>query len=602
MSVIEAKSSSGDASPAQPLLDGPVEIAPRVWWVGSLMPGDPFQCHVYLIEEGDQSVLIDPGSVLLFAEVQRKIERILPFDNIRYFICQHQDPDITGVLPHVDRLVSRTDAVVVSHWRINALLKHYALRLPLMCIEANGWELRLGDRLLRFVFTPYLHSPGAFCTFDTATGTLFSSDLFGGFTEKAQLYAADEGVLEGIRSFHEHYMPSREILLQGLLKLEKLPLRLIAPQHGSLLRSEMIPFIFSRLKELDCGIFLMSYTNTDVNRLVQLNKLLRQSMEQMVLSRDFSEVVKGLLASVTPIMPVCSLVFYGLLDDQVVRLGPETHYRGAVVNAPAEYRAFLSIEGEGWKGPVMPVLLLPVAEDKGVSEPGLVNELVIPLFSPERHRVNSVAVLGLSERVEIEEETLHILQQLGVPLGVAVEREMILHTMNKERERFYQISTRDQLTGLYTRFYMRDSVARLCDLHDRGHQAGLAVAAFDIDHFKRINDTFGHPEGDVVLKRVAGVLLESVRSEDVPVRMGGEEFVIFLIGDDRPGMTGLTERILERVRQLSFTGVMAGERVTISCGLAFRRLRESLDQVMQRADMALYEAKHGGRDRVHVDR
>ncbi|MBF0151963.1 MAG: GGDEF domain-containing protein, partial [Magnetococcales bacterium] len=137
---------------------------------------------------------------------------------------------------------------------------------------------------------------------------------------------------------------------------------------------------------------------------------------------------------------------------------------------------------------------------------------------------------------------------------------------------------------------------------DRNHQSGLAVAAFDIDHFKRINDTFGHPEGDVVLKRVAKVLLENVRSEDVPVRMGGEEFIVFLIGDDRPGMVGLTERILERVRQLVFTGAMVGERVTISCGIAFRQVQEPLDLAIQRADLALYEAKNHGRDRVCVAR
>ncbi len=581
----------------------PIEIASRIWWVGALMEGDPFQCHVYLIEQGDQSVLIDPGSVLLFPEVLRKIEQVIPFNHIRYFICQHQDPDITGVLPRMDELVCREDAVVVSHWRINALLKHYALRLPLLCIEANDWELRVGNRLLRFVFTPYLHSPGAFCTFDTDSGTLFSSDLFGGFTETTQLFAKDTTVLEGIRAFHEHYMPSREILLHGLLKLEQLPVRLIAPQHGSILGEKLISFVFSRLKELDCGIFLMTRTHTDVQRLVELNKLLRQSMERMVLSRDFSEVVRGLLDSVAPIMPVRSLVFYGSLGGQVVRLGPETHYRGAVVaQPPAEYRAFLNLDGEGWRGSLTPILLLSTLKRVGELESAVVSELVIPLFSPERHQVNAVAVLGLASSAGPDAETQHILEQLGVPLGVAVERELIFHAMNQERERFYQISTRDQLTGLYTRFYMRDAVIRLCDLHDRNHQSGLAVAAFDIDHFKRINDTFGHPEGDVVLKRVAKVLLENVRSEDVPVRMGGEEFIVFLIGDDRPGMVGLTERILERVRQLVFTGAMVGERVTISCGIAFRQVQEPLDLAIQRADLALYEAKNHGRDRVCVAR
>ncbi|GAB0057262.1 hypothetical protein SIID45300_01586 [Candidatus Magnetaquicoccaceae bacterium FCR-1] len=581
--------------------DHPVRIAESVWWVGSLMGDDSFQCHVYLIVHGDHSVLIDPGSVLLFPIVLEKIQKIIPFHQIRYFVCQHQDPDIAGVLPIIDRMPDRhPQATVVSHWRINALLKHYALRMPMLCIEENGWQLDLDGRILKFIFTPYLHSPGAFCTFEESTGILFSSDLFGGFTETLHLFAQDERVMEGIRFFHEHYMPSREILLHGLFKLESLPLRLIAPQHGSIIPKRLIPFVFTRLKEIDCGLYLITHSCSNVQRLVMLNDLLRKSMERMVMSRDFSEVVNTLLHSAMPLLPVKTLRFHGLLHDQTIRFGPETHYRGAMAQPPAALRERLGIPLEAWRQPDGSLLFSvsgsPCAEE--ATDPEVVQTLILPLFAPGKPNVDGVATLGLTETITLDPETRSILEQLGLPLGVALEREIIFHSLNKEREKFYQISTRDQLTGLYTRFYMRDAVARLCDLHDRGHQSGLALAAFDIDHFKRVNDTFGHPEGDVVLKMVAGVLLESVRIEDVPVRLGGEEFVIFLIAADLEGVTKITERILEKVRALTFTGAMAGEKVTISCGLAFRDKHETLDAFMQRADLALYAAKRGGRNRV----
>ncbi|MBF0165370.1 MAG: diguanylate cyclase [Magnetococcales bacterium] len=583
--------------------DHPVLIAESIWWVGSLMGDDSFQCHVYLIVHGDNSVLIDPGSVLLFPIVLEKIQKIIPFNQIRYFVCQHQDPDIAGVLPIIDLRPDRhPQATVVSHWRINALLKHYALRMPMLCVEENGWQLDLNGRILKCIFTPYLHSPGAFCTFDEATGTLFSSDLFGGFTETLHLFAQDERVMEGIRFFHEHYMPSREILLHGLFKLESLPLRLIAPQHGSIIPERLIPFVFTRLKEIDCGLYLMTHSCSNVQRLVMLNDLLRKSMERMVMSRDFSEVVSTLMHSAIPLLPVKTLRFHGLFNDQYIRFGPETHYRGAVAQPPAALRDRLGTPLEAWRQAEGSMLLLvpgsPCTED--AMDPEVVQTLILPLFAPGRLNVDGVATLALTEEIALDRETRAVLEQLGLPLGVALEREIIFHSLNKEREKFYQISTRDQLTGLYTRFYMRDAVARLCDLHDRGHQTGLALAAFDIDHFKRVNDTYGHPEGDVVLKKVAGVLLESVRVEDVPVRMGGEEFVIFLIGGDPKGVTGITERILEKVRALTFTGAMAGEKVTISCGLAFRGQREPLDTFMQRADMALYTAKRNGRNRVSL--
>lgn len=76
--------------------------------------------------------------------------------------------------------MSRDDAVVITHWRTEALLKHYGLSLPFWLLDRNGWQLDLGGRRLRFIFTPYAHFPGAFCTYDEQTGTLFSSDLFGG--------------------------------------------------------------------------------------------------------------------------------------------------------------------------------------------------------------------------------------------------------------------------------------------------------------------------------------------------------------------------------------------------------------------------------------
>ncbi|MBF0626894.1 MAG: diguanylate cyclase [Magnetococcales bacterium] len=587
---------------ADPSLDLPVSMGEGIWWVGSLMPGDPFQCHVYLIVHGDQSVLIDPGSVLLFPTVLKKIEQIIPFSQIRYFICQHQDPDITGVLPILDTMELHPEAVVVSHWRINALLKHYALNLPLVCIEEQGWELDLGTRILRFIFTPYLHSPGAFCTFDVESGTLFSSDLFGGFTETLQLFAQDESIMEGIRFFHEHYMPSREILLNGLFKLEKLPLRWIAPQHGSIIPEHLIPLVFSRLKELDCGLYLITQTSSNVQRLVLLNNLLRKSMERMVMSRNFAELVNTLLQSAKPLLPVKTMRFFGLLNDQCIRFGPETHYRGALFQPSEALRSRLGTTLESWEsGRNSPLLLLPGADLSGeIQDPEVVLELLIPLPSPGVTIVNALATLGLTAGVTLDGETRHVLEQLSVPLGVAMERELIFHSLDREREKFYQISTRDQLTGLYTRFYMRDAVARLCELHDRGHQAGLAVAVFDIDHFKRINDTYGHQEGDVVLRQVAGVLLENVRVEDVPVRMGGEEFVVFLIGSEQPGLIGIAERILDKVRALTFTGSLAGERITISCGISFRQVREPLDQVTERADMALYAAKHAGRDCIRV--
>jgi len=105
-----------------------IEIADHIWWVGHYLKDDVFQCHVYLIEHGDQSILFDPGSKLTFSHTLQKIEELIPFSSIRYFVCHHQDPDITASLPRIDAMISRDDAVLVTHWRAWALLKHYDLK------------------------------------------------------------------------------------------------------------------------------------------------------------------------------------------------------------------------------------------------------------------------------------------------------------------------------------------------------------------------------------------------------------------------------------------------------------------------------------------
>ncbi|MCW8884037.1 MAG: FprA family A-type flavoprotein, partial [Motiliproteus sp.] len=262
-------------------LDRAIEIADRIWWVGRYIPDDVFQCHCYLIEQGDQSVLIDPGSMMTFDHTLQKIESIIPFDQIKYFICQHQDPDIAAAMPTIDAMIDRPDACLVTHWRTHMLLKHYNLKMPFWLVDEQDWYLPLEDRALRFVLTPYAHFPGAICSYEEQTGILFSSDLFGGISDKFELVARDEGYFETMRPFHEHYMPSREVLNYAMSEVERVAPEMIAPQHGSLIPKWLIEPMIRRLKNLECGLYLLSRGETDIKHLSQLNQTLRQITETM---------------------------------------------------------------------------------------------------------------------------------------------------------------------------------------------------------------------------------------------------------------------------------------------------------------------------------
>jgi len=571
----------------------PVKIAPRTWWVGWYHEEDPFQCHTYLVEQGDQSVLIDPGSRLTFRHTLAKIEKIVPFSSIRWFVCQHQDPDITGALPVLDELVAREDARIVTHWRTRALLVHLAPRMPFWLIDEHDWKLPLEDRELEFVFTPYAHFAGAFCTFDPSTGVLFSSDLFGGFTEGFSLYAEDEGYFEAMRPFHEHYVPSREILAHAVERLGELPIRTIAPQHGSIIPGPLVAPLMTRLATLDCGLFLLAKGDSELDHLLRLQRVLSGITRAMVTYRDFREVARRLLRLVREILPVRSLEFWSRtgMDSGVLHLCPADRYRGCYEDPPEEIARILGVEERLWLD------LNPHGFQHEVVTIGT-SRVLLPLFSPERHVAEAVAVMEIATDDLPERDLATILEPLRPALQAAVEREVLFRILDLEKERVYERSIRDPLTGLYTRVYMKEAVDRLMHLHDREETGGLTLAMVDIDHFKSVNDTYGHLEGDRVLAAVAEVVRDTVRSSDMPVRFGGEEFAVFLVG--RGDGAEVAERIRSRVEELRFDGPLADRRVTVSLGVATRLPGESLDAWIGRADAALYRAKESGRNRVVV--
>lgn len=569
-----------------------IEIAPRIWWVGVVLPDDVFQCHCYLIEQGGQSVLIDPGSLLTFSGTMEKIEQVIPFDHIRYFICQHQDPDIAASLPLINKRLTRNDAVIICHSRAAALLKHYDLDIPFYTIDGElNWKLPLTDRTLEFIFTPYAHFPGAFCTFDRTSGSLFSSDLFGGFTDDFSLYAENERYFECLRPFHEHYMPSNIILRYALEKIKALPVSQILPQHGSIIPQELVPFMITHLMDLDCGLFLHENTMSEVIRLSEQNKTLRDINDVMVLSKTFKEIANGLLNIVKRFLPATSLEFYHSIDEEhLLHLTPENQFHGKKTEAPAHIDPLMAINLEEWHDQYGINGHYLDCKDKPPA-------LVLPLSNDEIH-INGIAIIHMEQTLPTAIGMDKIINRLRTPLQVALERETLCRAMEMDRLEIYNRASRDPLTSLYTRFYMQDTVQRILDLHKREQDRTINLALLDIDFFKRINDNYGHQAGDLALKAVATVVLQEVRSSDFPVRLGGEEFAIFLVGTTGEKAMVFSERLRNKIEQLTLPAPLAEETLTVSIGMAVGKCDEDLEDFIERADKALYKAKREGRNQV----
>lgn len=150
----------------------------------------------------------------------------------------------------------------------------------------------------------------------------------------------------------------------------------------------------------------------------------------------------------------------------------------------------------------------------------------------------------------------------------------------------------DPLTGLPMRHRMEQDFDILSKL--RRHQGDLMVMMVDADHFKAINDQYGHPAGDVVLQQLAATLKQVLRSGDLIYRYGGEEFILLMVSN---AVEGTAQRLLEAVRALSITlpdGTVV--RITVTIGFALPAEGESLVSAIQRADDALYIGKKAGRN------
>lgn len=169
-------------------------------------------------------------------------------------------------------------------------------------------------------------------------------------------------------------------------------------------------------------------------------------------------------------------------------------------------------------------------------------------------------------------------------------------------KRIYEMSVRDGLTGVYNRRYFDDRLASEFAYAARHHTA-LCVVLGDIDHFKNINDTHGHHAGDAVLRRVAGELQASVRTEDLVARFGGEEFAVLARGIDIDGGRAFAERVRAVISRAVIMWEGARIPVTMSLGVSHTLLDPAIGQpelLVEAADVALYSAKRGGRNRVEL--
>ncbi|WP_375773247.1 GGDEF domain-containing protein [Archangium gephyra] len=165
-------------------------------------------------------------------------------------------------------------------------------------------------------------------------------------------------------------------------------------------------------------------------------------------------------------------------------------------------------------------------------------------------------------------------------------------------DEIYRLTTMDGLTQIYNRRYFEEALEREVS-RSRRYERSLALVMFDVDHFKQVNDRYGHLAGDYVLKQLASALKTRIRREDVFARYGGEEFGMLLPEIDAPGAVQLADKARRLVEKQRFEFDKNVIPVTISLGVAVLAAdHRDLEDLKRAADAKLYEAKAAGRNRV----
>jgi len=217
--------------------------------------------------------------------------------------------------------------------------------------------------------------------------------------------------------------------------------------------------------------------------------------------------------------------------------------------------------------------------------------------------VGSVLIFTINKRaLQKADEATKIAEaesEKNIELNRTLEQKVLERTEKLEAaiQIIRELAIRDELTGLFNRRHLLELLEYEKNRSSRG--VGIfCLAMLDIDHFKKVNDVYGHLAGDAVLRTVATMIDKTLRNTEFCGRYGGEEFLIVLTQTDIKGALIGAERVRTNIENTLFPDLGSDFKVTVSIGLSEYQIREDIDKIIARADEALYRAKKGGRNRV----
>ena len=505
------------------MYEKPVAIGEDLYWVGINRQESGLHCNPYLIVAGEEAALFDPGSPLDFPYVYDKITSIVPLDNLKYIVLHHQDPDLCASTPLFEQ--AGASITIVAHWRTAQLVKYYGVTSPFHLVSQQNNFLRFANgRVLEFIPTPYLHCPGSIATYDRQTRTLLSCDLFGAYSHQWSLYADElsgadgrDVYLDAMVTFHEHYMPSNDILRPVMDSLLQYDIRQIAPQHGSIIRHNVKEYM-AELRRLECGSLLYPI-KTNLTRVTGLENVCNEIIRRLFAIFPANEIQQ--VFANTPIT----------IDEQRAVI---TDYTGTGQELwQTIFRAIAITKGVPWLTAIEP-LTIKLVREHGIEMPEVFSSSLLSL-QKEMHSVTeeNLQLKAINDRLE--------------------------QSLSKANDTLLKCP----ITGLYNQSvlmnYLQEEVSAA--LQSDFNSALLLVS---VDNMANLNTKYGGQIGNEIIRAVGYSLNELRQPTHNLFKTGGASFAYYIANTNRiqAKETG------ETIRTFIAKSDVAVEPVTVSIGIA----------------------------------
>lgn len=316
-------------------------------------------------------------------------------------------------------------------------------------------------------------------------------------------------------------------------------------------------------------------------------KILNEESSKLLSSLNIDVIVTNLIDGACRIAPAMAAFFmaksgeFELLNQKGLQPPDKKTYslKNTLLDMVVKNHELYNLSDvRNYRSPVMPfktnsigsVILLPLLYEKELMG-------ILALFSEETNAFSPLQI--------------DLLKVLGNQASIS----MVNARFHAEIER---LAMTDGLTGLFNHRHFQERLSQEFNRLDRFSEP-ISLLLIDIDYFKKVNDTYGHPVGDAVLKGVADKIRNTVRTIDIPARYGGEEFAVILLNTDAKGAMNMAERLRKTVMNTEFSSEQKTFHVTISIGISTyaEGIKEGREEFIERADKSLYHAKRNGRNR-----